>query len=79
MDCQLPGLDGLEATRRIRTNLGGKALPIIALTANASAQDQANCIACGMNDYLTKPVRLESLAHTLQKWMGSARNSAGKK
>jgi len=79
MDCQLPGLDGLEATRRIRTNLGGKALPIIALTANASAQDQANCLACGMNDYLTKPVRLESLAHTLQKWMGSARNSAGKK
>jgi CheY-like chemotaxis protein len=71
MDCQLPGLDGLEATRRIRAKLPGQPLPIIALTANASTQDRDACLAAGMDDYLTKPVRPELLAATLQKWLGS--------
>ncbi len=70
MDCQLPGLDGLEATRRIRAKLHGHALPIIALTANASTQDRAACLACGMDDFLTKPIRIENLAEALTKWLG---------
>ncbi len=71
MDCQLPGLDGLEATRRIREKLGGRALPIVALTANASTADRAACFAAGMDDFLTKPVRRELLAATLEKWLGA--------
>ena len=72
MDCQLPGLDGMEATRRIRAKLAGRPLPIIALTANASAQDRTACLAAGMDDYLTKPIRVELLAATLQKWLPAA-------
>ena len=73
MDCQLPGLDGLEATRRIRTKLNGRALPIIALTANASTSDRAACLAAGMDEFLTKPVRRELLASVLEKRLPAAR------
>jgi CheY-like chemotaxis protein len=72
MDCQLPGLDGLEATRRIREKLAGRPLPIVALTANASTDDRAACLAAGMDDFLTKPVRREILAATLEKWLTTA-------
>ena len=67
MDCQLPGIDGLEATRRIRARLAGRPLLIIALTANASTSDRTACLAAGMDDFLTKPVRREILANTLEK------------
>ncbi len=67
MDCQLPGIDGLEATRRIRQKLEGKPLKIIALTANVSAQVRTACLAAGMDDFLTKPIRFELLANLLQR------------
>jgi signal transduction histidine kinase/CheY-like chemotaxis protein len=72
MDCQLPGLDGLEATRRIRAQLAGRTLPILALTANASIADRAACLAAGMDDFLTKPVRRELLAGALERWLAPA-------
>ena len=72
MDCQLPGIDGLEATRQIRKILDGKPLLIIALTANASTQVRENCLAAGMNDFLSKPVRFELLAGVLSKHLQPA-------
>ncbi len=67
MDCQLPGIDGMEATRRIRQRLAGRPLKIIALTANASTHVREACLAAGMDDFLTKPVRFELLATVLQR------------
>ncbi len=72
MDCQLPGIDGLEATRRIRKSLAGRPLPIIALTANASTEDRTACFNAGMDDFLTKPVRRELLAATLERLLPAA-------
>ncbi len=72
MDCQLPGIDGMEATRRIRTALAGKPLLIIALTANASTHVREACLAAGMNDFLSKPIRFELLANALQKHLPPA-------
>jgi len=67
MDIQMPEIDGLEATRIIRTS--GKQQPvIIAMTANAMQGDKENCLAGGMNDYLSKPVRPEELVGMLEKW-----------
>ncbi|NLR76680.1 hybrid sensor histidine kinase/response regulator [Leeia aquatica] len=70
MDCQMPELDGLEATRQIRAQ--GLSMPIIALTANAFESDRLDCLNAGMNDFLTKPVRAELLATTLDNWLQSA-------
>ena len=68
MDCQLPGIDGIETTRRIRRKLeGGRPLKIIALTANANRSIRDACLAAGMDDFLTKPVRLEYLVDVLQR------------
>jgi signal transduction histidine kinase/CheY-like chemotaxis protein len=69
MDVQMPGIDGLEATRRIRAQLSGRPLPIIALTANAMADDRAACEASGMNDFLTKPLREAELRTCLERWL----------
>jgi signal transduction histidine kinase len=69
MDCQMPGMDGFEATRRIRQSLAGRPLPIIALTANAMAGDRAACIAAGMDDFLAKPVRQDELQLCLERWL----------
>jgi len=71
MDIQLPGLDGHETTRRLRQRGGRNALtPIIGLSANAFRKDRAAGLAAGMNDYLAKPITLESLTRVLQRWPG---------
>jgi signal transduction histidine kinase/ActR/RegA family two-component response regulator len=72
MDCQLPGIDGLETTRRARLMDTGRDLPIIALTANARPEDRAACLAAGMNDFLAKPVRSENLRACLARWLQPA-------
>ncbi|MGH8442457.1 MAG: 7TM diverse intracellular signaling domain-containing protein [Nevskiaceae bacterium] len=72
MDVQMPGMDGLEATRRIRSMPGGTTLPIVALTANAMERDREDCLAAGMNDFITKPVDSDQLLLTLSHWIGGA-------
>ena len=67
MDVQMPEIDGLEATRIIRRNRKRQPV-IIALTANAMQDDQVECLQAGMNDYLSKPVKLEEIVTTLEKW-----------
>ncbi|MDR2605270.1 MAG: response regulator [Desulfovibrio sp.] len=69
MDMQMPVMDGLEATRVIRSlNVAGD-LPIVAVTANAMNEDKEKGFACGMNDYLTKPVEPEDLLRILRIWL----------
>jgi signal transduction histidine kinase/PAS domain-containing protein len=67
MDMQMPHVDGLEATRQIRAR--GDEMPIIAMTANAFAEDRLRCEAAGMNDFLSKPVMPQHLYATLLKWL----------
>ena len=70
MDCQMPVMDGFAATREIRSRQGdGAALPIIALTANAVVGDRERCLAAGMNEYLSKPFRLEQLSDILGRYL----------
>ncbi len=68
MDCQMPVLDGFAATQKIRTTTDKTKLPIIALTAGATAKEQRQCYEAGMNDFLSKPITLEVLKQTLLKW-----------
>ena len=72
MDCQMPVLDGYEATAAIRAGKAGEAykdLTVIAMTANAMEGDKEKCIDAGMNDYITKPIVMETFRNTLLKWM----------
>ena len=69
MDCQMPEMDGYEATRRIRNlDSPAKDVPIIAMTANAMAGDRDACIEAGMSDYISKPIRLSELKEKIEAW-----------
>ena len=70
MDMQMPEMDGLEATRRVRADFPDECQPyIIALTANAMAGDRDRCLEAGMNDYLSKPVKLDALGEALAQYL----------
>jgi CheY-like chemotaxis protein len=69
MDCNMPVMDGYEATRRIRQQARWADLPIIALTANALPDERERCTAAGMNDYLAKPFRRDELLALLNQWL----------
>ena len=72
MDCQMPEMDGYEATRTIRDRTSpvlDHEVPVIAMTANASPEDRARALGCGMNDFLAKPVDRAVLSGVLAKWL----------
>jgi signal transduction histidine kinase/DNA-binding NarL/FixJ family response regulator/HPt (histidine-containing phosphotransfer) domain-containing protein len=74
MDCQMPEMDGLEASRRIRQGEAGEQsaqVPIIALTAHASKTDEDRCRAAGMNDYCSKPIVMDLFTAMLGRWLGA--------
>ena len=70
MDCQMPIMDGFEASRRIR-QLNHQQPVIIAVTANALAGERERCLEAGMNDYLSKPFQAEQLVSVVKKWLAS--------
>ena len=70
MDLQLPGIDGLEAAQRIRSQLGAAAPPIIALSAADIKSDLGACLAAGMVDHVSKPIMRDQLIRVLLKWVG---------
>ena len=74
MDVQMPRLDGLAATRQIRQLAAGGDVPIIALTANAFAEDRQRCLAAGMNDFVAKPVQPATLFSLLVRYLASPRS-----
>ncbi len=81
MDCQMPEMDGFEATRVIRDRSSAVLdhdIPVIAMTANAFPEDRARALACGMNDFLAKPVDRSLLASMLDKWMKPASETAAR-
>jgi two-component system sensor histidine kinase/response regulator len=69
MDCQMPELDGYAATREIRQVVTSRQLPIIAMTANAMEGDREKCLAAGMDDYVSKPMKLEVVRDVISRWL----------
>ncbi len=77
MDCQMPEVDGFEATREIRKReLSGERVPIIAITANVLDKDRTHCFAAGMDDFLSKPLRLIQLQDAVARWTVDRRPEA---
>ncbi len=79
MDCQMPIMDGYQATQSIRQGDAGDsntAIPIIAMTANAMAGDREKCIASGMDDYISKPLKRDLLTELLGRWLPTAEETA---
>lgn len=77
MDCQMPEMDGFEATREIRRLEGDEpGIPIVAMTANALKGDRERCLEAGMNDYLAKPVKADALDSMIEKWVTVPRSLA---
>ncbi|WP_397451988.1 response regulator [Pseudomonas sp. NA-150] len=74
MDCNMPVMDGYEASRQIRQSGRWPNMPIIALTANAMPEERERCRAAGMSDYLAKPFRREELISLLDQWLPAARS-----
>jgi PAS domain S-box-containing protein len=69
LDCQMPGLDGYATAAEIRrAEVGRRRTPIVAITANAAEEDRRRCLEAGMDDFVSKPVTLESLAAALDRW-----------
>jgi len=69
MDVMMPGMDGLEATRRIRNEPDIADIPIIGLTALAMSSDRERCLAAGMNGYMSKPIMLSELITSIQSYL----------
>ena len=69
LDLHMPGMDGIEAALRIREQLVGRRLPLVALTANARPETREACLKAGMDDFLTKPIRTEELTACLRRWL----------
>jgi PAS domain S-box-containing protein len=78
MDCQMPVMDGYEATRVLRQRPGLQFLPVIALTANTMVGDRDKALAIGMNDHIAKPIKLEELFATLARWVRPADAASGR-
>jgi CheY-like chemotaxis protein len=77
MDCQMPVMDGLEATRFIRNDVSGvinPRIPIIAMTASTMRGDRDKCIQAGMSDFIAKPVQQRELAEMLARWLAITTN-----
>jgi signal transduction histidine kinase/DNA-binding response OmpR family regulator len=72
MDCQMPVMDGYEATRALRQQPRWRELPVIAMTANAMVGDREKVLAAGMNDHIAKPIKVDDLFETLARWVRRA-------
>jgi len=74
MDCQMPVMDGFEATQSLRRleARAGRRTPVVAMTASTRPEDRQRCIDAGMDDYLAKPIQIDQLRHTVDRWSSPA-------